>query len=120
MVVCPACGQENPEGFRFCGACAAPLAGGPPQREERKIRHRPAEAYARLRAGGDQRNQALAFYHSVGATRYIREAESMSRGLRRRRRPAGSVRPISPPQGQSAAAECGVDRSVGVDRQLLG
>jgi hypothetical protein len=44
----------------------------------REIEHRPAEAYARLRAGGDQRNQALAFYHSVGATRYIREAESMS------------------------------------------
>ncbi|MGN6169811.1 MAG: AAA family ATPase, partial [Solirubrobacteraceae bacterium] len=37
MVVCPACRQENPEGFRFCGACAAPLTGGPPQREERKV-----------------------------------------------------------------------------------
>lgn len=37
MVVCPACGQENPEGFRFCGACAAPLIGGPPPRQERKV-----------------------------------------------------------------------------------
>jgi tetratricopeptide (TPR) repeat protein len=40
------------------------------------IGHRPAEGYARLRAGGDQLNQALAFYRSVGATRYIHEAES--------------------------------------------
>lgn len=40
------------------------------------IGHRPEEAYARLRAGGDQLNQALSFYRSVGATRYIREVES--------------------------------------------
>jgi class 3 adenylate cyclase len=26
VLVCPLCGQENPKGFRFCGACAAPLA----------------------------------------------------------------------------------------------
>jgi len=26
MSVCPACGRENPGGFRFCGACGAPLA----------------------------------------------------------------------------------------------
>jgi class 3 adenylate cyclase/tetratricopeptide (TPR) repeat protein len=26
MITCPSCGQENPEGFKFCGACAAPLA----------------------------------------------------------------------------------------------
>jgi class 3 adenylate cyclase/predicted ATPase len=25
VLVCPNCGQENPEGFRFCGSCAAPL-----------------------------------------------------------------------------------------------
>jgi class 3 adenylate cyclase/tetratricopeptide (TPR) repeat protein len=37
MVVCPKCGQENPEGFRFCGACAAPLQAEPASREERKI-----------------------------------------------------------------------------------
>jgi class 3 adenylate cyclase/tetratricopeptide (TPR) repeat protein len=35
MVVCRACGQENPEGFRFCGACGAPLEDRP-GREERK------------------------------------------------------------------------------------
>jgi class 3 adenylate cyclase/tetratricopeptide (TPR) repeat protein len=38
MARCPRCGQENPEGFRFCGSCGGPLpgttAGG---REERKI-----------------------------------------------------------------------------------
>jgi class 3 adenylate cyclase len=32
------CGQENPEGFRFCGACASPLATGEVgQREQRKV-----------------------------------------------------------------------------------
>ncbi len=37
-MICTACGQENPDGFRFCGACAAPLATGEVgQREERKI-----------------------------------------------------------------------------------
>ncbi len=42
----------------------------------REIGHRPAEAYARLRAGGRQLHAALEFYRSVEATRYIREAES--------------------------------------------
>jgi class 3 adenylate cyclase/tetratricopeptide (TPR) repeat protein len=26
VAVCRSCGQENPDGFRFCGACGAPLA----------------------------------------------------------------------------------------------
>ena len=25
VIVCPSCGQENPEDFRFCGACGGPL-----------------------------------------------------------------------------------------------
>jgi class 3 adenylate cyclase/tetratricopeptide (TPR) repeat protein len=33
---CPACGQENPPGFRFCGACGAALEAEV-QREERKL-----------------------------------------------------------------------------------
>jgi class 3 adenylate cyclase/tetratricopeptide (TPR) repeat protein len=36
MLVCANCGQENPEGFKFCGACAAPLAAAPSP-EERKV-----------------------------------------------------------------------------------
>jgi tetratricopeptide (TPR) repeat protein len=36
-----------------------------------EIGHKPAEAYARLRAGGDHLQRALQFYESVGATRYI-------------------------------------------------
>ena len=38
MVTCPACGQENPDGFRLCGMCGAPLAPTvAPAREERKV-----------------------------------------------------------------------------------
>jgi class 3 adenylate cyclase/tetratricopeptide (TPR) repeat protein len=38
MAICGACGQENPEGARFCMACAAPLTQEQPTaREERKV-----------------------------------------------------------------------------------
>src|SRR6266850_5986779 len=38
MQICPACGQENPVGFNFCGACGAELDAAPaPAREERKV-----------------------------------------------------------------------------------
>jgi class 3 adenylate cyclase/tetratricopeptide (TPR) repeat protein len=37
MIVCPACGTENPDGFKFCGQCAAPLAAPSPIAEERKV-----------------------------------------------------------------------------------
>jgi class 3 adenylate cyclase/tetratricopeptide (TPR) repeat protein len=38
MPVCPACGQENPEGFRFCGSCGKPLGDEARlPREERKV-----------------------------------------------------------------------------------
>jgi class 3 adenylate cyclase len=38
VIVCPSCGQENPEGFAFCGRCGNPLAAEPPERrEERKV-----------------------------------------------------------------------------------
>ena len=37
MVACRSCGTENPAGQRFCGACATPLAGTEPAREERKV-----------------------------------------------------------------------------------
>src|SRR6266568_713726 len=38
VLTCPTCGQQNPDGARFCNACAAPLAAEPSLlREERKI-----------------------------------------------------------------------------------
>src|SRR2546422_6699072 len=37
MPSCPACGQENPEGARFCNSCGAQLEAASPVREERKI-----------------------------------------------------------------------------------
>ena len=36
MRACARCGQENPEGFRFCGACGAPLDEAEARREVRK------------------------------------------------------------------------------------
>jgi zinc ribbon protein len=33
MPVCPSCGRENPEGFRFCGFCTSPL-------EEKQVEER--------------------------------------------------------------------------------
>jgi class 3 adenylate cyclase/tetratricopeptide (TPR) repeat protein len=36
MRTCSACGQDNPPGFRFCGACGAALDTEPP-REERRL-----------------------------------------------------------------------------------
>lgn len=37
MVICARCGAENPEGFRFCGQCTAPLVDGEPPRQSRKV-----------------------------------------------------------------------------------
>jgi class 3 adenylate cyclase/tetratricopeptide (TPR) repeat protein len=39
VLTCLSCGQQNPQGFRFCGACGSPLTRGAPARrdEERKI-----------------------------------------------------------------------------------
>jgi class 3 adenylate cyclase/tetratricopeptide (TPR) repeat protein len=38
VLTCPRCGQVNPDGFRFCGACAALLAEeAPAARDERKV-----------------------------------------------------------------------------------
>ena len=38
MLTCPACGKDNPEGFRFCGFCSAPLGRDAPLAdEERKV-----------------------------------------------------------------------------------
>ena len=36
MTICTQCGQDNPEGFRFCGACATPLEG--PTGQARELR----------------------------------------------------------------------------------
>jgi class 3 adenylate cyclase/tetratricopeptide (TPR) repeat protein len=36
MPVCPQCGHENPEGAKFCNACAAPIGSATPPREQRK------------------------------------------------------------------------------------
>ena len=38
MVTCPSCGQENPDGFGFCGMCGGALTpAAAPAREERKV-----------------------------------------------------------------------------------
>jgi hypothetical protein len=64
---------------RWAAVAGAVLAGDAATAADllAEIGHRPAEAYARLRAGGAQVQTALAFYRSVGATRYVREAEAL-------------------------------------------
>jgi len=37
VLVCANCGQENPDGFRFCGRCGASLEASAPTAEERKV-----------------------------------------------------------------------------------
>jgi class 3 adenylate cyclase len=39
VAICSSCGQENPEGFVFCGFCSAPLVerSVAPVQEERKV-----------------------------------------------------------------------------------
>lgn len=37
MSICPACGQENPEGARFCNACGASLEATARSGEERRV-----------------------------------------------------------------------------------
>jgi class 3 adenylate cyclase/tetratricopeptide (TPR) repeat protein len=37
MLICPSCGEENPDRFRLCGFCGTPLATAPPPGEERKV-----------------------------------------------------------------------------------
>src|SRR5213592_4359747 len=36
MVICPGCGEENPDRFRLCGFCGTPLAPALPPQEVRK------------------------------------------------------------------------------------
>jgi class 3 adenylate cyclase/tetratricopeptide (TPR) repeat protein len=36
VIVCPACGAESPDGFKYCGQCASPLSAPPSIVEERK------------------------------------------------------------------------------------
>jgi rRNA maturation endonuclease Nob1 len=37
VIVCSACGRDNPEDARFCNSCGAPLAPAAAPREQRKV-----------------------------------------------------------------------------------
>ena len=37
MAICASCGQDNPEGFKFCGVCGASLEPSVAVREECKV-----------------------------------------------------------------------------------
>ena len=56
MPVCAQCGTENPEGFRFCGACGASLDA--PAAEERRERRIVTTLFADL-AGFTRRSESL-------------------------------------------------------------
>jgi hypothetical protein len=70
---------ENSPVFGWHEVARAILAGEAARAADllAEIGDRPAEAYARLRAGGEQVQRALDFYRSVGATRFIGEADSL-------------------------------------------
>ncbi len=72
--------EAAPEAFRWYAAANAFAAGDYIAGADvyAEIGSLPDEAYARLRSGReDQVEQALAFYRSVGATRYVREGEAL-------------------------------------------
>ncbi len=101
MAVCAACGQENPEGFKFCGACGASLQEAAATRAERKVvtvlfadlvgfTSRPEQldpedvrnAYTHLRGAqagdpGVDLQQAIAAFKKMGATAYLAETEQL-------------------------------------------
>jgi hypothetical protein len=68
-VVCAQCGQENPDGFRFCGSCAAPLVEAAPARQVR-IAGRRDEAAAAF-------ERALAVTRAKGATAWTKQIEGL-------------------------------------------
>jgi len=37
VLACPSCGKENPEGFKFCGFCTAPLTPAPLQETRKTV-----------------------------------------------------------------------------------
>ena len=97
MLICSACGQENPEGFRLCGMCGAALVAEvvesvavlsgelwPTIEIYAGIGAKPREAEARLLAameagegdpaGRNQARRALDLYRSMGADPAVRHA----------------------------------------------
>jgi zinc-ribbon domain len=88
MPVCGECGQENPEGARFCNACAAPLTAEHAMAREKckvvTIFFAVPFAVVLTTLGRSRELDALARSATIstrwldaGATTYIREAESL-------------------------------------------
>src|SRR4029453_7812867 len=85
MLTCPSCGQENPAGFRFCGACGTSLAAEPPAGREELIRVVPLTHadLPKLRPGEPRRVPVLRRVRHIAR----RRASCEARGAKGRHRP---------------------------------
>ncbi|MGH2816714.1 MAG: DUF7577 domain-containing protein, partial [Actinomycetota bacterium] len=81
---CSSCGQDNPAGFRFCGACGSPLvdATRPPAGEERKVSWPPGHVPAGREWPGRRAGAAPAWARRRGDHWRSRRTESGVRPLR--------------------------------------
>jgi hypothetical protein len=75
-VTCPRCGKDNPAGAKFCLECGTALSDAVRPREERKV---VSVLFADL-VGFT--SQAERMDPSVGAVRYIEEAELIASSLK--------------------------------------
>jgi hypothetical protein len=79
--ICPNCGRENAEDARFCSGCGTRLDDDAldrfPAADARWLAAETLAAVGRRGEAEAELEQALAFYRSVGATRYVREAERL-------------------------------------------
>src|SRR5204862_485971 len=100
VVTCPACGQENPDGFRLCGMCGAALV--------------PAAATARLQSAAPV-NGILVGEGTYRATRHVidyREAEPVEA--------KGKSEPVKAWEAVAARARLGSDVEERLRTPLVG
>ena len=106
MRICPSCGEENPERFRLCGFCGAPLAAQAPPQEVRKtvtVVFSDLKGSTALgeRLDSEAVREVLDVYFTRDAARP--RAPRRAGGEVRRRRDHGRLRSAPPPRGRRPA-----------------
>ena len=120
MAVCGHCGQENPDGFRFCGSCGSPLAAHRAERgaegRHRAVR-RPRGLHQPQRADGRRGCPRHARSLPRPVARAARALRRDGREVHRRRRD-GPVRRPDRPRGRSGTGGARGARDPGGDRPV--